>query len=163
MNKNSAAYAEYISNTQDILSSPAILKLGDYRQHIGTSRLNHSISVSYKSFLIARFFGWNSRAAARGGLMHDMFYYNFKESPLSAREHCRSHPKEAFDNADTNFSLTKLEGEIIKNHMWLAVWTPPKHKEAFLVAMVDKYCAATEAVKGLFSKAILRPVSYLRH
>lgn len=150
MNKNTTAYAQYIADTKDILNSPALLRLKDYDQHLGTSRLSHSIRVSYKSFRIARFLGWNARAAARGGLLHDMFYYNFRGSALSPREHCRLHPEFALANASTSFPLTELEGEIITSHMWLASRTRPFHKEAYLVTFVDKYCAAVEVAVGLF-------------
>lgn len=153
MDNLSPRFTEYISNVHDVLNSPCIQRLKNYNQHMGTTRLSHSISVSYKSYLLARFFGWDYRAVARAGLMHDMFYYNFKESSYSAREHCRLHPQIAFHNAKKNFNITKLEGDIIKNHMWLATWTRPRHKEAYLVTMVDKYCAVEEFFKGLYHKA----------
>lgn len=154
MNRLSSRFTEYISSVRDVLDSPCIQRLGDYNQHMGTTRLSHSISVSYKSYLLARFFGWDYRAVARAGLMHDMFYYNFKESSYSAREHCRLHPQIAFQNAKKNFNITKLEGDIIKNHMWLATWTRPRHKEAYLVTMVDKYCAVEEFFKGLYHRVV---------
>ena len=150
MREKSPRYAEYMSNVSDVLSSPCIQRLDGFDQHMGTTRLDHSISVSYKSYALARLLGWDYRAAARAGLMHDMFYYNFKETDFSAREHCRLHPQIAFRNAKRNFTLTKLEGDIIKSHMWLATWTLPRHKEAYLVTMVDKYCATVEFFKGLF-------------
>lgn len=135
---------------RDVLNSPSIQRLDNFNQHMGTTRLSHSINVSYKSYRVAKLFGWDYRAVARAGLMHDMFYYNFKETDYSAREHCRIHPQIAYRNAKRNFSLTKLEGDIIKSHMWLATWTRPRHKEAYLVTMVDKYCAMAEFFKGLY-------------
>lgn len=152
MREKSARYAEYMNNVSDVLSSPCIQRLEGFDQHMGTTRLSHSINVSYKSYALARLFGWDYRAAARAGLMHDMFYYNFREAGFSAREHCRRHPEIAFQNAKRNFTLTKLEGDIIRSHMWLATWTPPRHKEAYLVTMVDKYCAAEEFFAGLIRK-----------
>lgn len=152
MNCLSQRYCEYIFNVRDVLSSPCIQRLGGFDQHMGTSRLSHSISVSYKSFLLARFLGWDFRAAARAGLMHDMFYYNFKETHYSAKEHCRLHPQIALANARQNFALSQVESDIIQKHMWLATWTLPKYKEAYLVTFVDKYCATTEFFKGIFIK-----------
>ncbi len=145
-------YLEYIANVGDVITAPCIQMLSGFNQHMGTSRLNHSISVSYKSFLLARLLGWDCRAAARAGLMHDMFYYNFKETGISAREHCRSHPKIALTNAKKFFTLSNIESDIIQKHMWLATWTLPKYKEAYLVTLVDKYCATVEFFKGIFNK-----------
>lgn len=145
-------YLEYISNVSDVINAPCIQMLGSFDQHMGTSRLSHSISVSYKSFLLARLLGWDFRAVARAGLMHDMFYYNFKEQGISAREHCRSHPKIALNNAEKFFTLSNIESDIIQKHMWLATWTLPKYKESYLVTIVDKYCAAAEFFKGIFHK-----------
>ncbi len=156
MNHFSKRYLEYISNVKDVINAPCIQQLGNFDQHMGTSRLTHSISVSYKSFVLARFFGWDSRAAARAGLMHDMFYYNFKETDISAREHCRMHPQIALENAKKYFSVSTVESDIIKKHMWLATWTLPKYKETYLVTLVDKYCATVEFFKGLFLFARLR-------
>lgn len=152
MRENSLRYAEYMANVADVLNAPCIQRLDNFDQHMGTTRLSHSINVSYKSYALARLFGWDYRAVARAGLMHDMFYYNFRDKGISAREHCRLHPKIAFRNAKRNFTLTKLEGDIIKSHMWLATWTLPRHKEAYLVTMVDKYCAAAEFFAGVLRK-----------
>ncbi|MCH5186867.1 MAG: hydrolase [Oscillospiraceae bacterium] len=156
--ENSPKYAEYMANVADVLSAPCIQRLDDFMQHMGTTRLSHSINVSYKSYALARLFGWDYRAAARAGLMHDMFYYNFKETGYSAREHCRLHPEIAYRNAKRNFTLTKLEGDIIRSHMWLATWTPPRHREGYLVTMVDKYCAVEEFFAGLLRK-IVKPAA----
>lgn len=156
MNKNAPRYAEYIADVADVLNAPCIKRLDNYNQHMGTTRLSHSISVSYKSFTLARLLGWDSRAVARAGLMHDMFYYNFRDTDYTAKEHCRLHPQIAFRNAKRHFNLSKLEGDIIKSHMWLATWTKPHHKEAYLVTAVDKYCAVAEFFKGLFHMARAR-------
>ncbi len=152
MNILSRRYAEYEGRVKDILYSPSMERLKAYNQHMGTSRFTHSLAVSYKSYIIARLLGWNSLAVARAGLMHDMFYYNFRDAGFTAREHCRIHPKIALNNAKRNFTVSDLESEIILDHMFLASWTPPRHKEAYLVTMVDKYCATAELFKGLFTK-----------
>lgn len=154
--KNLTSYAEYILTVRDLLLSPAVLRLDDFNQHLGTSRLKHSMRVSYKSYAVARFLKWNYTAAARGGLMHDMFYYNFPSSGLSAREHCLMHPEFAFANASSGFFLTELETEIITSHMWFSHATRPRHREAYLVTFVDKYCAAVEVLKGVFGGSFIR-------
>ncbi len=145
-------YAQYLNTVKDVITSPDIRRLEKYDQHMGTSRLSHSVNVSYKSYRLASLLGWNAPAAARAGLMHDMFYYNFKEVGFTAREHCRIHPQIALYNARQSFDISPLESDIISAHMWLAAGKRPKYKEGYLVTMVDKYCAAEEFFKGIFKK-----------
>lgn len=152
MNKKGKRYSEYLHSVRDVIHSPSIQRLDGFDQHMGISRLRHSENVSYKSYVLAHLLGWDSRAAARAGLMHDMFYYNFREAGFTAREHCRIHPQIALKNAEMSFELSGVESDIIRAHMWLATWTPPKYKESYLVTMVDKYCAAEEFVLGLCGK-----------
>lgn len=64
---------EYMSCVWDLMDEQKIQKLDEHVQHCNTSRLQHSINVSYYSFLICRFMGWDYRSAARAGLLHDMF------------------------------------------------------------------------------------------
>ena len=152
MKESGKLYDEYMELVADIILSPEIQRLENYDQHMGTSRLMHSINVSYDSYVLARFLGWNAEAAARAGLMHDMFYYNFRDVGYTAREHCREHPRIALENASRRFELTELEKDIIRAHMWLTTRTWPRYKESYLVTLVDKYCALEEFFRGLRRK-----------
>ena len=145
-------FEEYMSTVKDVMSSPSIQRLENYDQHMGTSRLQHSINVSYKSFVLARLLGWDYRAAARAGLMHDMFYYNFRDAGYTAREHCRIHPQIALRNARCNFSVSERESDIISAHMLLTNWKKPKFKETYLIVAMDNLCALEEVIRGLFNK-----------
>jgi uncharacterized protein len=49
-------------------------------QHSDVSCLEHCMSVSYNSYLICRRLGLNYQAAARGGLLHDLFLYDWHVS-----------------------------------------------------------------------------------
>ncbi len=69
----------FYSYISDIFENEEIQKLGKFTHHIYTTRLQHSLNVSYYNYLICKFFRLNAVAAARAGLMHDMFYYNRKE------------------------------------------------------------------------------------
>ncbi len=145
-------YSDYMDHVRDVLRSPSIQRLEDFDQHMGTTRLRHSFNVSYKSYVLAKKLGWDSRAVARAGLMHDMFYYNFRDTDYTAREHCRIHPQIALENARSNFELSGKESDIIRSHMWLTAKPRPGCKESYLVTMVDKYCAAQEFCKGVITK-----------
>ncbi len=53
---------EYLSYVQDLLDQPAVQKLANYTQHHHSTRLDHSISVSYRSYLLGKKWHLNVRA-----------------------------------------------------------------------------------------------------
>lgn len=71
--------AEYLSIVNDILKDADFRKLALYIQHLRTTRLIHSLNVSYLSWKIAKKLGCDERAAARAGLLHDFFLYKFSD------------------------------------------------------------------------------------
>lgn len=66
---------EYMSYVEDLLETEAVKKLANYTQHVHSTRLEHSISVSYYSYLLAKKWGGNAKATARAGLLHDLWIY----------------------------------------------------------------------------------------
>ena len=73
----------YIKEVKDILENREFMQLGAFSHHQSTSRLMHSINVSYISWHIARKLGCDARMAARAGLLHDFCLYDFRESEQS--------------------------------------------------------------------------------
>ena len=71
--------AEYLEDVADILTNKEFLALNSYRHHVATTRLMHSINVSYISWLTAKKLGCDAQAAARAGLLHDFFLYDPRE------------------------------------------------------------------------------------
>ena len=66
---------EFYDCIRDLIHTPQVQSMGQIAQHTGeVSRLEHSLYVSYVGFLLCDFFGLDQRAAARGGLLHDMHY-----------------------------------------------------------------------------------------
>jgi len=61
------------------------------------------------------------------------------------------HPGIAVQNANEYFSLNNIEKDIIEKHMWPLTLRLPRYKEAYVVLMVDKYCAFSETL-NLISK-----------
>ena len=89
-------------------------------------------------------------------MLHDYYQYNIKEEGFSAYRHGTSHPLTAMKKAQEDFDLTDKELNIIRGHMWpLTLVHPPKSKEALLVCLADKYCAANEMV--LLRKNLEKP------
>lgn len=130
----------------DLIESDMLSELDNFSQHMGTSRLQHSINVAYYSFLICRKLGLDYKSAARGGLLHDLFLYDWREENDSAREHVSAHPRAALDNARKITSLNEKEEDAISCHMWPLTPRPPRFRESHIVSFADKFCTMAEVV-----------------
>ena len=155
--KNVADCGDYLSCVSDLLDDENVLRLRDFRHHIGTTRFQHSLNVSYYNYLLCRFLRLDAKSAARAGLLHDLFFYDRKthEKTKDEGSHISQHPKIAFLNASEMFSINELEGDMIANHMWPATARLPRHRETFVITFVDKFCAVAEVavcVKSRFKR-----------
>lgn len=135
--------SEFMKIAGDILDSSMFRELDRCEHHVDISRQQHSINVAYIAFAAARFLGLDARSALRAGLMHDLFFYNYKDTDLGIK-HSYVHPIQALNNASRLTELNETEREIIKCHMWPLCNTSPRHLETYLISLVDKYCAVVE-------------------
>ena len=62
--------SEYVVIVEDLLAQPAVQRLAEFTQHHHSNRLDHSIAVSYDSYVLAKKWHLNTTAVARGGLLH---------------------------------------------------------------------------------------------
>ncbi len=147
---------EYLSYVGDLLATEEVQKLAEFTQHFHSTRLDHSISVSYYSYKITKKFGWNAKATARAGVLHDLFFYDWRTTKFDEGTHAYMHPRIAVKNAEKITELSDLEKDIIIKHMWGATIAPPRYKEGYVVTMVDKYCAVKEALLPLIQKLKFR-------
>lgn len=137
---------QYEDCVRDLNESGALAPLSGFRQHGSYTRLDHCFNVSYLSYALCLRLGLDYRAAARGGLLHDFFLYDWHTTKHEEGQHAFLHPHIALANAERHFELTPKERDIIVKHMWPLTISLPKSPEAFLVSCVDKYCAAEEAL-----------------
>ncbi|HHU31553.1 MAG: HD family phosphohydrolase [Zhaonellaceae bacterium] len=144
LKKRASNDADYKDCIKDLLTNQEVRGLHNFVQHGNVSRLEHSLFVSYKSFLLCKKLGLDYCSAARGGLLHDFFLYNRKVEKPYKGIHGFAHPKIALDNASKYFNLNEIEKDIIKKHMWPLTIVPPKYMETLVVSCVDKYCATLE-------------------
>lgn len=145
---------EFMKYVGHLIDHPRFQRLDGITQHQHSTRMEHSINVAYTSFRIARKLGWDSKSTARGGLLHDFFYYDWRVTKFN-KGHAWVHPRIAVRNARKLIDLNKKEEDIILKHMWGATIAPPRYKEGYIVTMVDKYWAVKEAARPLrkiFSK-----------
>lgn len=147
---------EYLSYIEDLLETTEVQRLADFVQHYHSTRLDHSISVSYYSYKVAKKFNGDLRATARAGLLHDLFYYDWRTTKFDEGSHAYMHPRIAAENAAKLTELSDLERDIIIKHMWGATIAFPRYKESYIVTMVDKYCAVQEALSPALSQIKVR-------
>lgn len=133
----------YLSCVEDLLENSEVKDLDNFSQHIGTSRLQHSLNVSYYSFILSKFLGCDYRSAARAGILHDLYLYDRHEDKTD-ENHIFRHPKEALKNAEELTELNEIEKDAIVNHMWPLSKSFPKYKESYMVSAADKYAALLE-------------------
>lgn len=154
------ASSEYYSMVADIIGNKELERLRSITHHIRTTRFQHCLNVSYYSYLFCRKFGMDSRAAARAGLLHDLFFYDRKAYNMFRRKgqpsHSEMHARQAAENAVMLTPLSELELDIIKKHMWPMTRQLPKYKESYVITVVDKYCAVLEFCVPTLKKAFKR-------
>lgn len=138
----------YMDCVYDIMCNPKFRQMNRYIQHGTTTTLEHCISVSYVSYKICRALNLDYISAARGGLLHDLFLYDWHEHAKKTGNHFHgfTHPQTALYNAEKYFDLNNVEKDIIVKHMWPLTIIPPKTKEGFVVMYADKYCGFIETV-----------------
>jgi len=135
----------YKKCVEDLFACQNVNLMSQFMQHGHVSCLDHSKSVSYGSYVICKILKLDYRSAARGGLLHDYFLYDWHDSTVFL--HGVSHPRLALKNAQRDFEINKIECDIIKKHMWPLTFIPPKYCESMIINLVDKYCTIAEFFK----------------
>lgn len=141
---------EFCRLTGELLESEPVRMMGRWQHHGRITTLDHSLFVAYLSFRAARWLRLDERAAARGGLLHDLYLYDPRQPGSHQGNQCFAHPKAALSNAWALCgSLTPKEENIIISHMWPLARKMPRYRESFVVNLADKTCATLEVV-GLY-------------
>lgn len=154
MNLNKQQMKFFLDTINDILKHPQVYKLDSYIQHGSVSRLTHSIGVAYYSYITALNmpFKIDFNSLIRGAMLHDFFFYDWRDKNKGFRWHGFKHPKIALENAQQYFDLTKKEKDIILRHMWPLTVIPPKYIESMIVSFVDKTVSVMETFNLFKSK-----------
>jgi uncharacterized protein len=134
---------EYLSIVQHILEDASFQELTNFTQHYRTTRLMHSLNVSYLSWKVAKKLGLDAQIAARAGLLHDFCLYDFRERLPKGTWQAFHHPKVAAQTSQEHFELHEKEHQAILSHMF-PLGPIPRSREAWLISGIDKLCACTE-------------------
>jgi uncharacterized protein len=123
---------------EPLLKEPQVANLINFHHHRTITRLEHCLEVAWLSYVIARRLSSDYQAAARGAILHDLFFYEWlSEGP---RLHGFRHPRICLENAKQVTVLTPKEEDIIIKHMWPLTISPPRYIESWIVCFVDTYC-----------------------
>ena len=128
----------------DRLESDSVNAMRDIRHHFFVTCYDHSLCVSYVAFRLARRWGLDYVAAARAGLLHDLYLYDPKDKTQDEGSQCFAHPVAALKNAQALTDLSEREANAIISHMWPLAKKMPRYKESFVVNLADKLCAVLE-------------------
>ena len=146
-------HPEFFEIINEIYTTPEFQSMSVFIQHADISRVQHILSVAFMSYTITKAKGLDYVKATRGAMMHDLFYYDWHvPGDGSHRLHGYRHPGFALKNARALFTLSELEENCIRRHMWPLTPIPPKYKESWIVCLSDKYCAHQESMQKLSRK-----------
>lgn len=150
MNEFKKSNIQTVKSTALSLSKSSRFNLTkQFIQHGRISVYSHCVSVAVMSIRFADFFGVkvDRTALVRGALLHDYFLYDWhNEDGGTHKWHGFTHPMTALKNAEQDFTLSRIESDIILHHMFPLVPIPPRSREAWIVCLSDKLCAIKETL-----------------
>ncbi len=137
-----------------ILASSGMQSEKRFVQHGDISVFAHSLAVAVLCLWLSRRLPGRSdeRALVRGALLHDYFLYDWHEDDPSHRWHGFHHAAAALRNAEREFSLSRIERDMISSHMFPLNLRPPRCRESAILCVADKIVATRETVRGLFRR-----------
>ena len=137
---------DYMSIISDLLNQEKVQEMKKYRQHYNINCFDHCLFVSYNTYLICKKHHLDYISAARAGMLHDLFLYDWRKRENGRKGlHAFTHGKTAFKQASTFLNLNDKEKDMIIKHMCPVTLAIPKYKETFIITLVDKYFAVAEA------------------
>ena len=144
---------EFQEIIKDIIENSEVQKMKNYKVHGNTTCYSHCYSVSYLCYLYCKKHKLDYKSAARAGMLHDFYLYDWRVKNSHKRPHAFTHPMTAYQNSKKQFNLNWTEKEMILTHMWpVTLFTIPLCKEGWVLTMIDKKCAFKEFFNSLKSK-----------
>ncbi len=138
---------EFYNIISPIIQNSDFLKLKNIKHH-GITRYDHSMRVAYFTYFVTKGLGLRYKEATEAAMLHDFFTDEVVEDNGVGR--LRKHPNYAVMNAKKYFSLSDMQEDIIRCHMFPVTFTPPRYLEGWIVDLVDDFAALYE--KSLSTK-----------
>ena len=142
---NGPYFSEFLLCVRELLQAPEVQRMHTIPQHVkAVDCYENCLFVAFLAYRLCRRLGWDARAAARAGLLHDLYLCDWGKAGVGPVERLLVHPRMAVDNA-RRFGLSPKEEGIILTHMWPV--TPaalPRSREAVAVNLADKLATLAE-------------------
>lgn len=146
--RKSPSLRVYLELMRPLLDTQEVQSMGQWNHHFGVTTYEHSLFVSYVAFRLARRLRANYYAAARAGLLHDLYLYSPYRPDSHPGNQCFYHPIAALENAKALVpDLTEEEQNSILSHMWPLAYHAPRCRLAVIISLADKFCAVLEICK----------------
>lgn len=132
-----------MKNTSHIMENQRFI------QHGSTTLYTHCKNVALMSLKFAHSFNISidEESLTRGALLHDYYLYDWHDRSKCPPLHGFVHPSIALANANATYTLSPIEVDIIKRHMFPLTPLPPKTKEGWIVSICDKMCSLYETFR----------------
>lgn len=149
---------------EDILLNDEFQKRKLFMHHHDMSVWDHSILVSFNSYLVGQYFNADARVCAIAGLLHDFYSQAWLSTPALEmlengkytvlmkkkkslfKMHGFVHAADAARNYVKFFPEleNKKITDAIKRHMFPLNIIPPRYKEGFIITVIDKWNSVHE-------------------
>lgn len=148
---------EFLEIIDELITNDTVLQMKNYIQHYETTCFDHCLTVSYLCYLICKKYSLDYKSAARAGMLHDLFLYDWRiRQPDRKGFHAFTHGKTACQNACNLFELNEKEKDMIIKHMWPVTPSLPSSIEGIILTFVDKYSALSESFEVLKSRLFMK-------
>ena len=80
---------------EDLARHPVVLRMKLYAHHGNTNCYQHCMNVAYYNYKLCRFMHLDAVSAARAGMLHDLFLYDWHTHAKKTGDHFHglTHPK----------------------------------------------------------------------
>ena len=159
---------DYLNIVIDLLENTTVREMKNFRQHYDSTCFEHCLEVSYWSYIICKKLGLDYISAARAGILHDLFLYDWRNSKKNLHLkgfHAFIHPQIALNNSLKLFELNDKEKDIIIKHMWpVTFFKFPKYAESYVITLTDKLSAIKSCLdfySNILSKKSIYKYAYI--
>jgi len=138
---------EFISIIKAIALTPEFRKMKAYKHHIKGNLYEHCLKVAYLCYKHHKkhTLKIDITEFVQAALLHDYYLYDLHGDGQRHTFHWFKHPKTALENALKKYpNLTKIQKDMIKNHMFPLTLIPPSTKEGWIICFYDKIAAIND-------------------